>query len=160
MGTGYAQAELVISWLGPHNDNAAIAVEAIVTIARELPPSPTVRVAGEMAKHEQDAADFRVLEKVSFLYEEERSGAEGNKTWMAVLNFFNLPCWSRIWIYQEVVLARHCVFTCGPRTSLLLDQLLRAEAWALRMRDHRPADKPQFLSPSMWQFFTGIGGTF
>jgi hypothetical protein len=39
-----------------------------------------------------------------------------NNHWTTLKRLFDRPYWSRVWILQEVVLARQAVLQCGSRT--------------------------------------------
>jgi hypothetical protein len=74
--------------------------------------------------------------------------------WTACNKLFKRPYWSRLWIFQEVVLARRCFLMCG--THLCLWNWAATTALALGAMPH----KPEFLGTTIWLAATsGVGWT-
>lgn len=66
-----------------------------------------------------------------------------NKT-AALVPFFELPYWKRIWIRQEVILAKKPLFACGAR-FLSLETLDSFAAWIRWILTLSPASSHRFL---------------
>lgn len=48
--------------------------------------------------------------------------------WNAIQNFFGLPYWQRVWIFQELVLGKRILFVHGS-ASLTYEELDQASNW-------------------------------
>jgi hypothetical protein len=90
MGRIYAQADIVIAWLGEGGDDGTnLALRFLEVLKDEL-------VNG-------DERSRRLL----------LNDPASDVMWDAVGNMFRLPYWSRVWIVQEVLLAQNPVLCCG-----------------------------------------------
>jgi hypothetical protein len=115
MGDIYRKATLVISWLGRGDEQTALALHTLKFLGREI-EERTRPVAGK---------DLGWLQQFPELWEENATEqAIPNKAWNAIRSLLRLPYWSRIWIIQEMVLARRI---------LLMDQLMSVDFDCLRV---------------------------
>ena len=137
----YRQAKRVLSWLGQADKDTYFAfslierwADAILATFPRLESWPDGKAMREAVKS---------IERL-FDYEE----------WAAFATFAKKTYWERVWILQEVTLARHCLLICG-RHEILFDKLLWAyRAWTtgdlrlVRVAEHlRPAGEgSQFFS--------------
>jgi hypothetical protein len=118
----YAKAELVLSWLGHRIDEIDVALKALKTIAKET---------WELSSPE---AGFEWLKSYPTWYAEtEETGDKApwdaiQGPWNAIRNFFGLPYWQRVWIFQELVLGKRILFVHGS-TSLTYEELDQASSW-------------------------------
>lgn len=62
---------------------------------------------------------------------------------------FELPYWSRVWVFQEVALAKKPVFACGTR-SISLASLHHLASWTQGRTDDTTIVKPQFMDVEQW----------
>lgn len=98
----YSSAELILSWLGP--EDRSLAFNTLNTIADEIrrceADGPLVfyqlgwlqRYPDLCAEDKEDSPSGRSIE---------------NASWAAVASLLDASYWKRVWIFQEVVLARH-----------------------------------------------------
>lgn len=76
-----------------------------------------------------------------------------NKNWVAVDYFFQLQYWSRLWIFQEVALARDPLLFCKSNSLSFSDTFNRVLVWFDFLgRDRIPA--PGFIPSGLWHSFT------
>lgn len=100
MGDIFANADEVLSWLG---DDASIpkAFRLLVTLHKES-------INSRSSTEPRHGADL--IESYPELYEEDASHNEKwllpYHTWASMRDFVELPYWSRMWIFQEIVLAK------------------------------------------------------
>jgi hypothetical protein len=91
MGTIYQSAERVVAWLGDSDDSSSSAFRAIL-----------------------DTKEWYVIKE-----ESQNRLNRGSKIslqtafFQCVLDLFSRPYWTRMWIIQEVLLARKLLFQCG-----------------------------------------------
>ncbi|KAK5742046.1 hypothetical protein LTR17_003554 [Elasticomyces elasticus] len=85
MSTIYSNASLVVIWLGPRSGNSDSAMRLLYERVRYLNDPHKL---WDMWKPRHNLAFKRLLER---------------------------PYWSRLWVFQEVTLARHKVLMCGGR---------------------------------------------
>nr|RBR00959.1 hypothetical protein FVER53263_20340 [Fusarium verticillioides] len=75
-----------------------------------------------------------------------------NRAWDAITQIFQRPYWSRVWIYQELVLASNLHLHCGEKSISWQDLCLAAFGTDLMLR--RADQPPLCFSPSLWSKLT------
>lgn len=72
-----------------------------------------------------------------------------NRNWEAVRHFFGLQYWQRVWIFQEIVLAKEALLICRSSCISLTGAIDRVFCWfdLLELCD---LSNPDFISPSLW----------
>jgi len=123
----YQQAEEVISWLGEEEGGSNLAMESIERYGGaaleagilSLPPSvwKTWPEVGDDVPPELQEVKKRIFELFSAAAEADKTNSPEafDRTEFATLT--NRPYFSRLWIKQEVALARKIHLVCGKRTS-------------------------------------------
>jgi tetratricopeptide (TPR) repeat protein len=130
----YSKAELVLSWLGHGIDEIDIAFDAFKTIAN------LTRELGSKYTEEDWLKSFPTWCN------------DTAESWESIQSFFHLPYWHRVWIFQELVLGKHILFTHGS-AALKYKDLVRAGDWIVfaEISIHRGnLEKPSFLSQDAW----------
>ncbi|KAF2432247.1 hypothetical protein EJ08DRAFT_659251 [Tothia fuscella] len=96
MGSIYSNAELVIAWIGAEDGQLSLAMKTCQTIASERKKNP------------QYYQDLRWMQKYPWLLQVDQNVNTGipNQAWKAVVSFFARPYWRRVWILQEMALAK------------------------------------------------------
>lgn len=80
-----------------------------------------------------------------------------NKNWYAVYYFFRLQYWNRLWILQEVILAREPLLFCKSSSLSLPDTFSRVMAWFFVLRWGRVL-APSYVPHGLWySLITGNG---
>ncbi|KAI1339422.1 HET-domain-containing protein [Xylariaceae sp. FL0016] len=87
MGLIYRQAEQVLIWLGPHADGSKGAMQLVARVS-------------ELGVDEDDVAA-------------SLADAAHRARWEAVARLFDRPYWRRLWVRQEIALARAIWVLCG-----------------------------------------------
>ena len=101
MGNIYRTAQFVLGWLGPEANDSSTAITSFVYIAQEIlemPDGPCQRERYELFS--------KILP----------SGTQNEDLAFptaAVVSLMNRPWWQRIWVVQEVVLAKKVYIVCG-----------------------------------------------
>lgn len=130
----YTRAERVYCWLGPPSKEIHLAFDAMNTIRSEVYLEYS-RMFGDAnlgpmwvkSRHDvirndgqklaNTTRDFSRMEKYLLLHEQENDEdpeASGKlSAWMCLNRMASLVYWKRVWIYQELTLAKHPVFLCG-----------------------------------------------
>lgn len=97
MGAIYSRASSVISWLGPDNNgemaSAIIAIQSIEYVVESTP---------DWLKDLEWMQDYPLLREVDHNIEDIP-----NKAWKSLEIFFSAPYWGRVWVLQEMALARN-----------------------------------------------------
>lgn len=75
-----------------------------------------------------------------------------NRKWYAVDYFFQLQYWSRVWILQEVALARDPLLFCKSSSLSFPDTFSRVMAWFDVLAYGKLPD-PSFIWPGRWHSF-------
>jgi len=92
----YANADKVIVWLGEESENSGIAMHILEDMSSGF-------------------VDYK-----TFGYEPSRCKAEEVQMevelWQPVTELFHRPFWSRVWIVQEIALAKEALVCCGWRS--------------------------------------------
>ena len=121
MGDIYRQATASISWLGTSSEDSHLAVSTISLCANYLR-----RATGESSVDWLENKK-ELLGTVNF-EPPQGQALPRNKAWAAVARFMGRPYWTRIWMYQEIVLPSCIVLLCGDET-LPIDDLLVFIEW-------------------------------
>jgi len=115
----YSDAELMISWLGDGFEGIDTALKMLKTIARE-----TKQQQGEMC--------FKWLEKYPSW---RKSNEDDGQVWQALSQLSGLVYWKRVWIFQELILARRICFTHGT-TRLYYEDAQKGARWLCSVIQH------------------------
>ncbi|KAK1751026.1 heterokaryon incompatibility protein-domain-containing protein [Echria macrotheca] len=111
----FESAECIIAWIGPADDTLTDADSAVsklaAVISGPLPSSVDEVLAIKARLAVLTEADFfdasAYKEKLGTRYITKRE-------WLAFLAFLYRPYFERVWIVQEITLARRIVLLCGP----------------------------------------------
>ncbi|CAM1500531.1 Fc.00g096930.m01.CDS01 [Cosmosporella sp. VM-42] len=108
----YSDAELVMSSMSTSDDEISLALQTYNEIHQALTKRDPALPLSELS-------DYLWLKRIPSLCSES-SGIDGyprNKAWNAISTFHRLPYWERVWIAQEVVLARKLLLICGIEST-------------------------------------------
>jgi hypothetical protein len=104
MADVYRKADQVVVWLGPESDNSALAITTIYDLSlcidvdwRDYSMKPSSQGESHWADLEEN-----------FPYDDE--------TWLAISHLVKRKWFRRLWIWQEVCLARRATVVCGYET--------------------------------------------
>jgi hypothetical protein len=144
----YTLADIVLAWLGDEDELISLAFETIERLAEILiDPSNT----------EEDVVTLAWLKKEPSLCQDDNldippPDLARNRRWSSLQQLFYLPDWSRVWIFQEVVLARRLIYVCPSRR--LGAQIFKVVAELMgkmrRVVVHNSMTRPDFLSQACW----------
>lgn len=152
MGDIYRSADLVLAWLG--QDDVDLALRCIGAIAAEIERCLTTTNAHDFLNLEWTQRCPELCEPAPFA----RTGTwSGNMAWEAIIRFFELPYWTRVWIFQEVVLANELLLVT-QHSSLGFDRLEGAAVGMLRVQEHineTTMPRPEWISLDSWVVFLG-----
>lgn len=134
----YSGADQVLSWLGAGDHRSDAAFAALQTIHHELDTSAREDIAG----------DTDWMEKYPHLCHGYTDDPRG--PWLGIIDLMHCPYWSRVWIFQEVYLARRLILICGSG-RLEFSHLESVQQW------HEAAilgtqDRPPHISPNTWAY--------
>lgn len=202
----YSQAEIVICWLGPPDDQIHRGLDWIDVIAREcsfahdddklqyafdtlnlqkgsekkdsgstqslirsqdadtsVNEATTMDSSGgsdALASYQKSLQEYTErqcpihkspnlawISKHPSFYERIREGAGGARD---LVDTFDSPYWTRVWIFQEVTLAKKPIFACGTRSISLasLDHLARWTQW---LTNDPTIVRPQAMDLMQWE---------
>jgi hypothetical protein len=100
----YERAESVDIWLGEEGENSALAVDLIGMLAdKEL--IDKLDVAGESDEN---------LSMVRRYYEDHPELLDA-AAWEALQRLFERPWWTRVWVFQELLMSKVAMFRCGDK---------------------------------------------
>ncbi|KAK7978223.1 heterokaryon incompatibility protein-domain-containing protein [Apiospora saccharicola] len=153
MGSIYAKASFVISWLGPSDDSTESGFKLIKACAAHV--EDTRKHKGEYPESDvaMDASDLAFLSERSEFHEQTHARYARNKAWNAIDDLNENVYWTRIWIIQEVVLARQPdlnILYCGGH-SVTFQQLSDFNLFAERLQEQKPL-KPPFFDQRVWDW--------
>lgn len=101
----YKNAAIVVAWLGEMTESDKRAFETLEYVSTKLKLENIYR-DDEKIREESLEQTAKLAEKMGIPY-------VGHKRWADVRQLLDKPWFSRIWIIQEVLHARHFVFLCG-----------------------------------------------
>ncbi|KAH7086972.1 heterokaryon incompatibility protein-domain-containing protein [Paraphoma chrysanthemicola] len=128
----YSLARQVVVWVGTASDSSAVALSLLSDLGSSLRedaldhnnPDPRPRdMSSQTAGHAPHIAARRqdICDKWSSFFRDR-----SNQRFLEALRiFFQRPWWRRIWIFQELVLAKAAILVCG-RTIMPWDDFHRA----------------------------------
>jgi Heterokaryon incompatibility protein (HET) len=127
----YSTAQMTIVWLGPPDAESQTAIRKIERCYEER-AEETIRL-DLREKIKQDIRD-KASRELSRILEFEFGNATRVKEWTAVANLLKRFYWTRVWIIQEIAVAKGVLLYCGTfRISwLALDQVCwMVNEWAM-----------------------------
>ncbi|KAI0123548.1 heterokaryon incompatibility protein-domain-containing protein [Xylariales sp. AK1849] len=152
MGSIYAHANAVLSWLGPPDDtNLDLAFELIEEhsiywkAARELGYKPE-------SESSLAPADLHWLRHRPDFHLRDTDRGTRNKTWNSIISLNDHVYWTRVWIVQEVALAwasDHHFILCGEK-GVTFEDLQEFQSFVERLRRYK-TPKPEFFSQIVWE---------
>ena len=104
MADVYRKADQVVVWLGPESDNSALAIITIYDLSLCIDVDWRAYSVKPSSQSESHWADC----KERFPYDD--------KTWQAISHLLERNWFRRLWIWQEVCLARRATVVCGYET--------------------------------------------
>ncbi|CAJ2500016.1 Uu.00g028690.m01.CDS01 [Anthostomella pinea] len=141
MRTVLSQAEQVYTWLGPEADDSDVAMHLIRAIAREAKDAGLTKedltglkwkkgnemLSLEHRDHREKAAYSlgRTLTQYEDLKSEDGKQSRAVRMLEALLH---RDYFSRVWVIQELALAKECELICGESTVLLQELLIAIAA--------------------------------
>ncbi|KAK4445456.1 heterokaryon incompatibility protein-domain-containing protein [Podospora aff. communis PSN243] len=99
----YRLAQLVIAWVGPLADNSGLALETIKHLGQQM-----ITTLSGWRFPGPDAPEPRFNYDTALPY--------SDSTWSALTLFLDRGWFQRLWVVQEVQLARHATVVCGNDT--------------------------------------------
>jgi len=125
MSTLYSSAELVIGWLGATEpERMAQAFETVDILGKGFSKWNALRWTDRMPDS-MTCRDLEWLADHPQIYQPDSvDSSAADERWTALRGLLDSPYWTRIWIFQEVVLARRLILACPSACvdySLLLD---------------------------------------
>jgi hypothetical protein len=127
MGFIYTKARRVIVWLGPSTENSDLAIETLRSIGRDIRYDPKLhqlavvnRSPTFIIQHDPDALVARELE------------------WRSIQDLLYRKWFTRLWIYQEIILSKMAVVTVGFR-ELSWNIFLSVLYWIFRQPARIPS---------------------
>jgi hypothetical protein len=152
MGRIYSSAMVVFAYLGPGDDQIALAINTLEQILPHLEVSL-----------EQDEPDLDWIENFPQIWSMDEVDMQGeNDFWAGVRRLFSLPFWRRAWILQELALSGMRVIfftgatanrTFGFPTIMLWDKFMT------RMRTLRDIKRPACSPYQYWARVSAIGAS-
>lgn len=144
----YTLADIVLAWLGDEDELISLAFETIERLGEILiDPSNT----------EEDLVNLAWLKKEPSLCQDNNldippADPARNRRWYSLQQLFYLPYWSRVWIFQEVVMARRLIYVCPSRRlgSQIFKEVDKLMEKMRRVVVHNSMMRPNFLSLSCW----------
>lgn len=107
MGEVYKKAQKVVVWLGPEQDDSALAISTIQKIAE---------IGGLSRGAPDDVFTFWDASVKQVLQDTSRTDYTTDASWAAMIELFKRAWWRRTWVVQEVLLAKEFSFMCGSGT--------------------------------------------
>jgi len=139
METLYAGAEMVICWIGPLHRESQIAFESCMVLDMEIKRHPF-----ELGKEVN--LDWMKEYPEIFCENTPQDVNFGNRNWAAICRMLGSKYWKRVWILQELVLARNALIVCG-KMSIELGSLLSIAEWFTQARRQ---NRPAHVSSTVW----------
>jgi hypothetical protein len=147
----YKSADLVLAWLG--EQDFTLAFDGINAIASEMEKF--------MANPDEgDFSELKWMKRHPTLFEGNPAGSSGRyllyPTWKSIHGLFDSPYWSRVWIFQEIVLANELLFvTAGSLIEWRKLEVVGYHMQRLQRRLQQVAStRPEWVSEASWMCLT------
>jgi hypothetical protein len=153
----YSSARRVFSWLGPANQETYQGFDTLDLVMREISMFPSYPEVLQTARYkdfyEIKLDDLDAFGSIDWLekYSNTPSGSSSSLIeFNSIIALFRLPYWNRVWIYQEVALAKDTLLVCGTRVICWLT-VRTVVIWHQAFRIHYlERDRPKYLTKSFW----------
>ncbi|KAF2009017.1 hypothetical protein BU24DRAFT_428977 [Aaosphaeria arxii CBS 175.79] len=152
MGQLFRSARLALGWLGADDErNLGQAVSDLQEVSNQwqVPGNSLDEICGYIETH--TAADvFQGLDPFSRFWQTlDHDEQLIHPLWASVFKIFDLGYWKRVWIQQEIIMAKNLVFLLGYR-SISWESISRfwSQIWFCTLRGLIPPDIPSEL----WRF--------
>ncbi|KAJ4323634.1 hypothetical protein N0V84_004242 [Fusarium piperis] len=152
----YQQAECVFAWLGSEDED--LAFRSLRPILHEMKRESEDKVRGlAVAKLEWLRSYPDLCDNHVFVSKDDKFPnipTIFNAAWSAINDLVSRKYWTRVWIFQEAVLAKRLILAC-PTSAMVFDDL---GAVAIVMNSVQqflrilPWAKPNFLGSAAWYF--------
>jgi hypothetical protein len=143
----YQEAFLVISWLGPEEEELGLGLSSIELIGREM----------DSQNEREDDMNLDWINLYPILWEENVEEGVGNKAWNAIRKLLRLKYWFRVWVVQEMVLAKLLFMMLGKRSISF-----RSFEWIAVLLNGTQSgrfQKLEFVPQNLWRYLS-IAGWF
>ncbi|KAL8646965.1 MAG: hypothetical protein Q9226_006629, partial [Calogaya cf. arnoldii] len=97
----YRNAVQVVAWIGPAGDNSALAMETLGSLGSRIEVDWDAATISAISPDDTDLADLYI----PIPYD--------NKTWNSLRSLLNRNWFKRLWVWQEMLLARSANLQCG-----------------------------------------------
>lgn len=141
----YNHAGAVFAWLGGEGE------DGIISLALD-----TISLLGDIIVDpnttQEEVLTLRWLQRCPQLNQDEEGDPGQQARWNSLQKVFHLPYWSRIWIFQEAVMANYLYVAC-PSRILKWPYLEEVAGFMNQMRlviEHYPIVKPAFVNDNCW----------
>ncbi|KZL79564.1 hypothetical protein CI238_07232 [Colletotrichum incanum] len=138
-------AELVFSWLGPEDEDIGLAFDTVNLVDQAID-----RVVGR--RHINAVEPYHLISWMEgwpqLIWPDigPANDWHSNRAWKSVSMLFKLSYWWRVWVVQEVVLAKSFVLLSG-QYSLAWTSLCSLCGWFRRIQENRP----ELLNTDEWE---------
>ncbi|PMD38576.1 HET-domain-containing protein [Hyaloscypha variabilis F] len=107
MGSIYSNAQRVVVWLGPESDHTRRAIDALDHLGRQVVWDPESGRISQARDCDPDCKEW-YHRNHTLLYDVD--------TWSGIADLVNRPWYTRVWIWQEILLANQStsILLCGP----------------------------------------------
>jgi len=153
MGRIFRSAKIVFSWLGNDIDGIGLAIKTFNIIAKEIAHEARKFLPKKFVGSPCRDMGLTWMKRYPQLCRIDNEDF-GNTAWDSLVTFFDNPYWSRVWIFQEMVLASRLLFVHGS-TSLPLEYLESASLYLIGIRgiEAKPVYQ-HFMDPEIFSELT------
>jgi hypothetical protein len=110
MGDIYRQAKRVIVWLGMELDDSDAAMEQIGVWGQRVINYGITDFLTFRQQHASLCQEQNALKFIAAIL-----GPSPSEAWGAATKLLTRPYWSRVWVFQELVLAKEAILACGQK---------------------------------------------
>jgi hypothetical protein len=167
MGQIYSKAYRMFSWLGVEDEATRGVLDALNLVAAAIQQLPGYdSIMAELPENsfplgssikslpdrlgQQTVREFTNFAWLENRYNTSRDQEDGVQIFTKVLSLFGMKYWSRLWIFQELVLAQDTTLLCGKSTTSWT-VVCQVFFWILLVRLYgNSADKPHWMPKTEW----------
>jgi len=135
MSSIYSEASKVLIWLGKEGDDSDIAMDVLeIQDSVKWVNSTFSPYFSYMAEDESDDIDYDAIDTRGIMNKRRQRLSSTEE--LSVLSLCKRKYWSRMWIIQEIMLAKYLEIRCGSKIAPLSNLVLALEDIASALKEH------------------------
>ena len=134
----YKRARKVVAWTGLAGSGSDGAIVLIGNLAHIFDGMVSATEAHEKAGEYRSTA--KAMAEAQALAQVDMSLSRDTESWSAFSSFLDRPYWRRVWVIQEITVAREVIVQCGQERVTWVDVTKAIRLWNLATKPEKSND--------------------